>query len=1426
MAALRPEPADCTPRLPGLDRVRPARHHRAPVSASPLAAYLPPDRLRALARGADLPVVCHGAALFSDISGFTSLTEALMRSSGQRRGVDELARRINAVHQVLTDEVERWGGSVLALAGDGMTCWFDRGPAGVGEAARHAAGCAAAMQQAMARFGELPVKVGIAAGPALRLVAGDPAIQRLDLLAGATVAQAVRAQGLAAAGEVVADAAAAVWLGPDRLGGERRDARCNPFHAVAVVAGPAAPVLPPTEIRDSTDSNDGEAPTLDTEQLRPWLLPTVFERETASGGLFAVDLRPATALFVHLGLGADTAMAADGAELAAAVTRVQRTLSSHGGVLLEVSVDADGTCCYGSLGATQVHEDDAQRALHAALELRQQLAAAGVAARLGLASGTLCVGGYGGSRRRSFGAIGDAVNAAARVMALAQPGEVLVAGRVRQPLVDDEFTFEARAPITVRGKTEPLPVFAVTGVQRRRSIRLQEPVTVLPIVGREPEVAQLAQAIAAARAGRGQLLRIVAEAGMGKSRLLTEGIRIARRGGLIGYGGACRPSGVSTPYFVWQGVWTAWFDIDPTLPPRRQRQAAQAVLALHAPEHADAWPLLGAVLGQEWADTPLTAALQPKDRKVLLHTMLRRCWLAAAAEAAEDGLGLLVALDDLHAADALSLELLAELTRDIDTQPVLVLAAERRSAAEPDPLPDLPHAQRIELRQLGLQDVEHIVRAKLSQRFPERQGPLPQALLEHLAARAQGNPFFVEELLDYLHDRGLDPGQAGTALALELPASLHSLVLSRIDALSPAQQAILKAASVVGREVAVAELQGYCPTLGSAAQVAADLAELGRQGFMPPVPDAAEPRHVFRHPVTREVAYESIGLDTRAQLHGQYALYLEAHALEAEAPLLAHHFVQAERALGRSKACQYLRRAGELAAARFANDEALAHFEQALAWLPAADDPDDTTSTLARFELLVQRQALFDLQAQRERQAQDLDMLDQLAPRLPDAPARRAQVAVLRARLDTELGRYASARTHAEHALALLHGDAADASPALQVEAMLQLAQVMLLSGAAPAARPLLDSALALAREHALVALQATALSTIGHLHWQLGDYALCEQRNSEALVLARQASPWRTQLNLLNGLGAVAQARSRLADAARRYEEASAIARRIGDRSGEAMLLNNLGSASLVAGHFDRARQHAEQAARLFEETGETVLHAQALVNAAEAYRELGQLAAARSMSEHALALLQAGGSRPGVALVLENLGLIEAADGQPDAGLARLRGAVQVAREIGSVAREASALVHLGQVQTVRGELADAESSLAAAQALMPTLDNSPLALELDAAQAQWLVAGDEPVAGDRLQRLQQQLAPLLGRLLGTLLAEPEPDAPCLPIGLYTTAWQVLQATGDPRAAALAHSSRRELLARAERIPAGEARQTFLALAEHRWILSEATA
>jgi class 3 adenylate cyclase len=206
---------------------------------SSLAAYLPQDRRQALARGADLPERTTGAALFADISGFTPLTEALDRALGARRGAEELTRQINRVYDVLIAEVDRYGGSVISFAGDAITCWFNTvgvggWELGAGEralipnpqpptsGALRAVACALAMQTAMRRFAAislpdgaataLALQVAVASGPARRFVVGDPAIQLLDVLAGATLARMAAAEHLAAKGEVVLDARTAAAL--------------------------------------------------------------------------------------------------------------------------------------------------------------------------------------------------------------------------------------------------------------------------------------------------------------------------------------------------------------------------------------------------------------------------------------------------------------------------------------------------------------------------------------------------------------------------------------------------------------------------------------------------------------------------------------------------------------------------------------------------------------------------------------------------------------------------------------------------------------------------------------------------------------------------------------------------------------------------------------------------------------------------------------------------------------------------------------------------------------------------------------------------------------------------------------------------------------------------------------------------------------
>ena len=199
-----------------------------------LDVYIPIDRRQAMAQGEDLPDRARGAALFADVSGFTPLTEALVQELGPRRGADELTRQLNRVFDALIGDVHRYGGSVLAFAGDAITCWF------AGDSGLQATACALAMQGAMGPFASvqtpsgnvvsLAMKVAVAAGPVRRFQIGDPTIQYIDVLAGATLDRMVAEEHLAERGEVVGGPEALAAIGDqvdidewrtERDGGER-----------------------------------------------------------------------------------------------------------------------------------------------------------------------------------------------------------------------------------------------------------------------------------------------------------------------------------------------------------------------------------------------------------------------------------------------------------------------------------------------------------------------------------------------------------------------------------------------------------------------------------------------------------------------------------------------------------------------------------------------------------------------------------------------------------------------------------------------------------------------------------------------------------------------------------------------------------------------------------------------------------------------------------------------------------------------------------------------------------------------------------------------------------------------------------------------------------------------------------------------------
>ncbi len=1388
-----------------------------------LHTYLPQDRLQALARGLSLPERTHGAALFADIAGFTALTESLTQQHGERGGIEGLTLLVGRVYEALIGEVDRLGGSTISFAGDAVTCWFDADAGTVPAATLRAACCAQAMQRAMRSFDGLALKVCVASGPARRFTVGDAGIHLIDVLAGATVSRVALAETLARPGEVLLDEASMSALVALEAGvleiRHTGNGTCfgvlDPAWIVTPDMDAVPPPLPPAQ-----------RPT--PAQLRPWVLPFVYERESSGPGLFVTDLRPTVAVF----LGFDGLDYDDDAEAAASldtlISRTQRLLQQHGGVLLELIIGDKGSYLYGSFGAAQVHEDDAQRAVRATLALRSLFACGPGAARIGIASGSMRVGGYGSRTRQSFGAQGDAVNAAARLMGLARPGEILVSGRVRAAVAPG-FALEARAPIALKGKAEPMPVFALLGSQRQRAIRLQEPDFVLPMVGREPEMRLLAERVANVLGGRGEVVAIVAEAGMGKSRLVAEGLRLALRSGLVGYGGAAAADGVRTPYRLWHGVWTAFFDLDPALPPRMQWRAVASALARRAPEHAEAWPLLGAVVGLDLPDNAFTQALAPMDRKALLEAMLLSCLRAAAQEAAQDGAGLLLVLEDLHSADPLSLELLQAVVRAMAvpaTLPLLVLLSQRppEAARGADALAPLLAAQatapmlRIELGGLDASQAEQLIRAKLSAQFPERGGSVPPALIARIVERAQGNPFYIEELLNYLHDRGLDPRHLATQEALDWPLSLRSLVLSRIDRLSVAQQLALKVASVIGRRFRLADLHDCHPHPGGAEALHDDLQELDRLGLTPALAGEPEPTFVFKHLVTLEVAYESINQSSRVRLHGQYAAHLEArhpNGLAPLAPELAHHWARAEQ---RDKACPHLIRAGEQAAAAFANDEALACFAQALQWLPAGDHG-------TRLETVFKCEAICDLQGRHDERRRHLAELDALAAAQTAAdPAwLRGRIALRRADLELDVGDFAAARQGVLAALAAwdtgVGGAASNSNTAegWRIDALLLLARAHFAAGQTEDAHAPLQQALALARQHGHAGGESAALTQLGLQDWHAGRYDAADAHLQAALPAVQRSGDLRREINLLNSLGVVAKSRARFAEAAAHYERAQAMARRIGDRSGEAMLLNNRGAAWLAAGDFYLAVQTTEQAARIWSEMQEPAQHGAALLNRAEAHRELGQYGAARTLGEQALALFRACGMRRGEATVLENLGRVAAAMGEPGPAMLALDAALVITREIGLRAIEASTQLDIGRLHSASGRFGAARTALHEASRLLAELGDTGGALEVQAARAELTLRATETPSPTPALAARAELGDLLTKLLA-----PVADAAPLPMALYLVAWRVLVACADSRAGLLLNRARAELRERSARIPDAAVRHDYLQVAEHRALLS----
>jgi class 3 adenylate cyclase/tetratricopeptide (TPR) repeat protein len=1186
-------------------------------------AYIARDRRRALAEGRELPDRVHGAALFADISGFTPLTEALADELGSQRGSEELTANLNRVFHEVIAELDRFGGDVIYFSGDAITCWLD------GDDGMRAAACGLAMRDAMQRVGtvrtpagtvvQLSLKIAVAVGAARRFVVGDPEIQLIDVLAGRLVDELAAAEHLAEQGEVVLDQSAIEFLATRaEISERRRDEESG--RVVGVLTRLTEPVA-------DSPSTEPERP-LPEELVRPWLLPPVYERLRTGRGEFLAELRSAFPVFVRFaGIEYDADDDAV-AKLDDFVRRAQRIFADCGGNVLQLTLGDKGAYLYAVLGSPHAHEDDAARACAAAVYL---LALEGVSGardlQIGVAHGRLRSGTYGHEMRRTFVCLGDAVNLAARLMSSAPLGEIYATEAVRQQ-AGDGFVWESLPDLTVKGKAEPLAVYALRGLgadpaSRRRRYDL-------PIVGRRLELAELRAGLERATDGNGSLIGVSADAGVGKSRLVAEFVRLVRaRGTLVAFG-ECQAFGTNTSYRVWQEIWRRLLGLDGVHAASEQQEVVVRALEEIDPGLVPRAPLLGAVLGIAIPDSELTRGLDAELRKTALESLLAETLRGLAAEP------LVLVLEDCHWIDALSRDLLEVLARASAALPVLIVLAYRPAADVGGDLglERLPHFAEIALSELESPEAEQLIRMRLEPVLGDAEPP--QALVELVTTRSQGNPFYIEELLNYVQGQGVDFADERSLTELEMPESLHSLVLSRIDTLSEEPRRTLKVASVMGRTFFARALPAVYPDVGSLGDVRGHLATL-QVADLVRLDREAEEAYIFKHVVTRDVAYESMPFALRSLLHesaGEYLETSEPDAIDRNLDLLAHHYWHSRND---DKKREYLVRAGEAAKAAYANAAAIDYFERATSLL---DGPAQWSVTRSLGEVL---EVVGDWPGAERAYRQALSLAEASA----DAEAA--------AWTDTSLADLARKRGDYDEAVTWLvdaregfekRGDQAGLGRVLQISGTVAATR-----GDFVTAREQLEASLEIRRELQDMAAMGALLSNLGVMAEYEGDY-------ERSLALH------------LEGLGF-------------RLE--------VGDKAAIAISLSNVGNVLALEGHVDEARARLEESLQLRREIGDPREIALGEHNLGVLARQEGDYRATRQLFAGALRVQRDQNDRWALAFMLEDIAVLAAFEGDPSMAL-RLAGAGAALRDEIGAPRGSAAQDELdAQLAPAREQLGD---------------------------------------------------------------------------------------------------------------------------------------
>ncbi len=864
------------------------------------------------------------AVLFADISGFTNLTERLAEKGAV--GAEELTAALNRYFGQLIDIIDDFGGDVLKFAGDALLATFEdrREGEGLTDASARATAASLVIQEQMLDFPEvegtkLSLKIGLAAGD-LRMLHLGGVFGRCELLmVGEPLRELGDANDLAGPGDIIA--AASLWKRIDRL------ADGSPLQDGAVRVESLSRSADEFKCSDSSGQSiltDAPFRADSISAIRGYIPAAIYSRLAAGHTDWLGELRKVTVVFANLpGFNIHTQL--DDAQKV--MTVLQQTIYHFEGSLNKLSVDDKGVSLLAGFGLPPVaHEDDAARAIGAALALKERINALGWECSIGVATGRIFCGAYGNEERREYTMIGDTVNTSARLMQAAKRG--ILSDQTTHVAAMSQFDFATLDPLNMKGKKQPVACFRP--IQRRAASR-KTSARQVTVFGRKPE-RELFRELLLDLLDREQrsLLLLEGDAGIGKSHVAYACAQQAELQGcriLHGHGDAIERS---TPWFAWRSVFEEVLDAE-TLPKNQEELEAAICERVELDvELRKLLPLMSSVLPFGWIENEWTAQMKGAIRADNTNRLLARM-LELAAEQQP----IVLQLEDLHYFDSASLGLLRVVTGHV---PRLLTLATARPL--PRPLPkelqtvvSEGSSHQISLGPLAAEDSVRMVERVLG---ADR---LPRPVEELVRTRTNGQPLYVEELAYALRDTGTVCVVDGVAKlvgdldefeAREVSGSLEGVIINRVDRLPPPEQLTLKVASVVGYEFASSLLHDVFPIEKECQHLETHLASLDKSKLIRSVAGDLGAEHSFRNRTLRDVAYNLVLVKHRTELHAEISAWIETkHAadLDGHFPRLAEHW---QLAGNLSRAIECLEAAGQNALINNANREAVTFYRKTL----------------------------------------------------------------------------------------------------------------------------------------------------------------------------------------------------------------------------------------------------------------------------------------------------------------------------------------------------------------------------------------------------------------------------------------------------------------------------------------------------------------